>query len=120
MKTTNRLMRMAVVMFCAALSAGCSSYGNKNAAAAGAKKVAAAAAISPAAASAISAAKAAIAKAKANHWIWRDTEKFLKQAEAAAKKGDDKKAISLANKAKDQAELAVKQYNAQAAKFGMK
>jgi len=33
---------------------------------------------------AIAAAEAAIAKAKANDWIWRDTEKFLKQAQDAA------------------------------------
>jgi nucleoid-associated protein YgaU len=68
---------------------------------------------SSAAADAIAAAKAAIAKAKALGWIWRDTEKFLKKAEAAAKKGDDKKAIKLANKAKFEAETAIKQYYAE-------
>ena len=33
---------------------------------------------------AIDAAKAAIAKAKSVNWIWRDTEKLLKQAEDEA------------------------------------
>ena len=62
-------------------------------------------------ADAIAEAKAAIAKAKALKWIWRDTEKILKQAEGAAKKGEEAKAIKLANQARDQAILAVKQYH---------
>jgi hypothetical protein len=66
---------------------------------------------SPEAAAAIAAANQAIKEAKANNWIWRDTEKFVKQAEAAAEKGDNAVAIKLANKAKQQAELAVAQYN---------
>ena len=65
---------------------------------------------------AIAAAEAAIAKAKANDWIWRDTEKFLKQAEDAAAKGDSDAAISLANKARNQAELAENQYYLEQAK----
>ncbi len=64
---------------------------------------------------AIANAEAAIKKAKSLHWIWRDTEKFLKKAKKAAKKGDEKKAIKLANKARVQAELAVKQYYAEQA-----
>lgn len=60
---------------------------------------------------ALSAAEAAIADAKENHWIWRDTEKFYKEAQAAAEAGDTDKAISLADKARTQAELAVQQYN---------
>ena len=60
---------------------------------------------------AIDAAKAAIAKAKALDWIWRDTGKFLKQAQAAADKGENSAAIKLANKARFQAEAAVIQYN---------
>ncbi len=59
---------------------------------------------------AIADAKAAISKAKSLDWIWRDTEKFLKKAEAALAKGDEAKAIKLANKAKLQADLAVEQY----------
>jgi nucleoid-associated protein YgaU len=59
---------------------------------------------------AIDAAKAAIAKAKSVDWLWRDTEKFLKQAEEAAAAGDDAKAIALANKARGEAEMAVNQY----------
>ena len=63
-----------------------------------------------AAAEAIAAAKDAIKKAKAIHWEWRDTGKMLKHAEKALKEGDEAKATKLANKARSQAELAVKQY----------
>ncbi len=60
---------------------------------------------------AIASAEAAIKKAKAVNWIWRDTEKMLKAAKEAKKKGDKKKAKKLAIAAKEQAVLAVKQYN---------
>ncbi len=68
---------------------------------------------------AIDSAKAAIAKAKSLDWIWRDTEMFLKQAEeeAASPDGDKAQAIKLANKARDQAELAVNQYYLEKAKI---
>jgi hypothetical protein len=65
---------------------------------------------SPEATAAIASANSAIKAAKANNWIWRDTEKFAKQAQAAADKGDSKGAIKLAQKAKFQAESAVTQY----------
>ena len=68
---------------------------------------------------AIDAAKAAIAKAKALDWIWRDTEKYLKQAENEANAADGQKslAIKLANKARDQADMAVNQYYLEKAKM---
>jgi nucleoid-associated protein YgaU len=66
---------------------------------------------------AITAAEAAIAKAKANDWIWRDTEKFLKEAQDAAAKGDSDAAVSLANKARSQAEMAENQYYLEQAKI---
>ena len=66
---------------------------------------------SPEATAAIKDANDAIKVAKGNNWIWRDTEKFLKQAKAAADKGDNGAAIKLADKAKFQAEAAVIQYN---------
>jgi hypothetical protein len=65
---------------------------------------------SPEATAAIASAGSAIKAAKANNWIWRDTEKFLKQAQAAADKGDNDAAVKLANKVKFQAESAVTQY----------
>ena len=65
---------------------------------------------SPEAAAAIAAANDAIKAAKANDWIWRDTEKFAEEAQAAADKGDNAVAIKLANKAKDEADNAVAQY----------
>lgn len=68
------------------------------------------ASMSPEAASAIKSAHEENKKAKAVGYEWRDTGKMLKKAEAAAKKGDNEEAIKLANKAKTQATLAVKQY----------
>jgi hypothetical protein len=59
---------------------------------------------------AIDDAKAAIAKNKSVQWIWRDTEKLLKRAEAASAEGDQQKASQLANEARLQAELALQQY----------
>ncbi len=65
---------------------------------------------SPEATAAIAAANAAIKAAKDNKWIWRDTESFVKEAQEAADKGENSKAIKLANKAKKQAEGAIAQY----------
>ena len=65
---------------------------------------------------AIAAAQAAIAKAKVNDWIWRDTEKFLKEAQDAAANGDNETAVKLADKARGQAEMAVNQYYLEQAK----
>jgi nucleoid-associated protein YgaU len=58
---------------------------------------------------AIDAAKAANKEAKAVGYEWRDTGKFIKEAEAALASGNTDEATKLANKAKTQAELAVKQ-----------
>jgi hypothetical protein len=66
---------------------------------------------SPEATAAIASAGSAIKAAKANNWIWRDTETFLKEAQESADKGDNAAAVKLANKAKFQAEAAVAQYN---------
>jgi hypothetical protein len=65
----------------------------------------------PAAMAAIGNAGDAIKAAKANNWIWVNTEDFLKQAQEAADKGDNDTAISLAGKAQFEAEAAVIQYN---------
>jgi hypothetical protein len=59
---------------------------------------------------ALSGAEAAISEAKAEHWIWRDTEKLYEQAQQAAEKGENEKALELAKEAKSQAELALKQF----------
>lgn len=66
--------------------------------------------MSPEAASAIKSAHDANKKAKAVGYEWRDTGKLLKKAEEAAKKGDNEAAIKMANKAKSEAMLAVKQH----------
>ena len=92
---------LTVALLTSALSIGCAAQQSKESASMA----------SPEATAAIAAASAAIKKAKANDWIWRDTEKFLKQAQEAADKGDTATAVKLANKAKFQAEAAVIQYN---------
>lgn len=61
---------------------------------------------------AIAAAKAANDQAKAVNYEWRDTGKFIKEAEAALASGDTAKAIALADKAKQQADTAVAQQKA--------
>ncbi|MFV1983727.1 MAG: LysM peptidoglycan-binding domain-containing protein [Thiohalomonadales bacterium] len=61
------------------------------------------------AADAIAAAKAANQRAIQEQYEWRDTGKIIKMAETALAEGDDAKAIKLANKARRQAENAVKQ-----------
>ena len=75
-----------------------------------ATKTASASNASPEAVTAISGANATIKQAKANNWIWRDTEEFAKKAQEAADKGDNTAAIKLATKAKAEAENAIKQY----------
>ncbi len=67
-------------------------------------------AASPEVAAAIGEAEAAIKKAKSVGGEWRDAGgKFLKDAKAAAAKGDDKTALKLAKKAKFQGEMGYQQ-----------
>lgn len=61
---------------------------------------------------AITAAKAANQRAIKEGYEWRDTRKLIKKAQKALASGKDATAIKLANKARRQAENAVKQkYN---------
>ena len=53
-------------------------------------------------------AKADLAVAKKDGYAWRDTGKFIKQAEEALADGNTAKATSLATKALQQSELAKK------------
>jgi SRSO17 transposase len=102
---------VAVTVLSLGLAAGCAVQQEKAPA-----EPATAKAPSPAVTQALDSARTAIKNARSHDWIWRDTEKFLKQAEEAARKGDDARAISLANKARSQAELAVNQYYLEKAK----
>ncbi len=95
---------LTITVLSALLSIGCASTSG-NGGSGGASKA------SPEATTAIKNANDAIKAAKGNDWVWRDTEKFLKQAQAAADKGDNGAAIKLADKARFQAEAAVIQYN---------
>ncbi len=70
------------------------------------------------AAAAIAAAKQANAKAKAEEYEWRDTGKLIKQAEKAMADGKYDEAVKLANKARRQAENAVKQKYSELDKLG--
>ena len=86
------------------LLAGCSYFHTRSSDAASNKE-------SSQAIAAIAAANAAIKNARANDWIWINTEKFAKEAQAAADKGDNAVAIKLADKAKEEADNAIAQYN---------
>jgi len=66
---------------------------------------------------AIAEAKSTNAEAKAMGVEWRDTGKIIKQAEDALAAGDYAKAIELANKARRQAENAMKQARAEDSKL---
>ena len=66
---------------------------------------------------AIADAKAANTAAKAAGYEWRDTGKFIKQAEEKLAAGDEAAAIELANKARAQANTAVAQADAENRKF---
>jgi hypothetical protein len=98
--------QLAIVVFALGVTAGCASTAQEPAPAGP----------SPEANQAIGAAKGAVAKATSLNWIWRDTEKLLSQAEAAAAEGDNAAAIKLANEAREEAELAVNQYYLEKAK----
>lgn len=103
MKIFASLKIVAVAVLSLGLVAGCASQSSPKSSSA---KMQASGEVSQA----IKAAEAAIAKAKANNWIWRDTEKTLKKAKEAAEKGDKAKAVKLADTARKEAELAVEQY----------
>ena len=102
MKTCFPLRLLSTAVLSLWLVSGCADQSTKPASSSKA---------SPEAAAAITAANDAIKAAKANNWIWRDTEKFASEAQAAADKGENDVAIKLANKAKDEADNAAAQYN---------
>ncbi|MFW2438401.1 MAG: hypothetical protein ACN4GR_03415 [Arenicellales bacterium] len=103
MKTRFHFKLLSTALLSLWLTSGCADQSTKS-------EVAASNA-SPEATAAISNASAAIAIAKSNDWVWRDTEKFLGQAQKAADAGENAKAVMLADKAKFEAEAAVDQYN---------
>ena len=93
---------LATVLLSCAVSVGCAGQSTKDS---GASKA------SPEAKQAIQNASDAISMANQNNWLWNRTEDMLKEAQAAADKGDNADAIKLADKAKYQAEAAIVQYN---------
>ena len=99
--------QLAIVVLALGMAAGCAT----------APKEPAAPSASAEATQAIDGAKAAIAQAKSVDWLWRDTEQFLAEAEAAAAEGDNATAIKLADKARSEAELALNQYYLEKAKM---
>ncbi|MGB5180136.1 MAG: hypothetical protein WBP44_15575 [Gammaproteobacteria bacterium] len=103
MKTSFHVKLLTTALLSLWLTGGCADQSTKS--------EPAAAKASPEATAAIANANDAIAIAKSNDWIWRDTESFLGKAKEAAAAGDNAKAITLADKARFEAEAAVKQYN---------
>ena len=75
MKTRFNVKLMSVALLSVWLTSGCADQSTKTEAASKA---------SPEATAAIANANDAIAIAKSNDWIWRDTESFLSKAQAAA------------------------------------
>ena len=100
MKTSFNVKLLSTALLSLWLVSGCASNSSNGGSKASAE-----------ATTAITNANAAIKAAKGNDWIWRDTEKFAKQAQEAAAAGDNAKAIKLADKARFQADAAVEQYN---------
>lgn len=66
---------------------------------------------------AIAAAEAAAQKAEEVGYQWRDTEKLITEAKAAAAKQDFATAQKLANEAEQQGKLAFEQYERETATF---
>lgn len=93
MNHTKPLLGLVLTGF---LVSGCSSYETKEANLENYK-------------STLLAAQMSLDKAKKANYEWRDSRKFLQQAEKAAKAGDFSKAIELAAFAGRQGDLAVKQ-----------
>lgn len=106
MKIFQSLKLATLLVLTIGLTVGCASTtteegGQNNAVAANAASATAA----------IDAAKKADNQAKAAEYEWRDTGKLIKQAEKAMAKGKYDEAVKLANKARRQAENALKQKN---------
>ena len=101
MRTTARLFSVALLSL--GLITGCASTGETDDA--------------TLAEQAIEEAKEANAEAKALNYEWRDTGKIIKQAEDKYDAAKYKDAIALANKAKAQAEDAIRQANAENKNF---
>ena len=110
-----KIKSLFMVVSVSALAAGCASQ-QRIEEPAPAPEAVAPSAEQLAAADAIKAAKAALAKASANKWEWRDTRKRLKSAEAAFDAGDYPKAIQWANRARFEAQAAENQYYLERAK----
>ena len=103
MKTRFHVKLLSTALLSLWLTSGCAGQSTKGGGSASKA--------SPEATAAITNANDAIAIAKSNDWIWRDTETFLGQAQTAADAGDNAKAIMLAEQARLEAEAAVQQYN---------
>jgi len=70
-----------------------------------------------AAKNAIYSAKVKLARAEKLGYAWRDTAQLIKDAEKAAAAGNNDEAVRLANQAAEQAEDAIAQHNAEAARY---
>ena len=103
MKTRFHVKLLSTALLSLWLTSGCADQSTRSEAAATKPN--------PQATAAITNASDAIAIAKSNNWIWRDTESYLDEAKEAAAAGDNAKAVVLADKAKFQAETAIGQYN---------
>jgi len=118
------LKLVSVAIMASGLLAGCASDGASDDGASSASSNTAPAVEAPKAKGANTAAKNAIysakiknARAKSIGYEWRDTGKIIAAAEKAAAKGNNDEAIKLADKARVQAETAIKQAAIEKARY---
>ena len=100
------MKKLAIVVATLFILSGCSLFGGGEGGGGDSMKSSG----SPEVAAAIKDAEAAIKKSKSVGGEWRDAAgKLRKKAKAAAAKGDDKKALKLAKKAKFQGDMGYQQ-----------
>ncbi|MDJ0881192.1 MAG: LysM peptidoglycan-binding domain-containing protein [Gammaproteobacteria bacterium] len=113
MKKTDLLKMAAVAVLSTGLMVGCASDTKEEPAPVAEKQDCP----SAAAKNAIYSAKIKLARAEKLGYAWRDTGKMIKDAEKAAAKCDNDKAIELANMASEQAENAIAQYHSEQKRY---
>ena len=109
MKFTKYAKYLGVAALAMGLATGCQSTGSTSTSGTSASTGKALSANEQKVQNVIDEAKAELKVAVADGYAWRDTGKFIKQAEKALADGDIAKATSLATKALQQSELAKKQ-----------
>jgi hypothetical protein len=109
MKLNIYAQHFGLLILAIGLATGCSSSGTSSETQSVPKSASESASDDSSVKQTIAAAKTALSTAVQGGYAWRDTGKYIKQAEKALAAGDEAKATTLANKALEQSELAKKQ-----------